>query len=327
MWKAKNTLAFTHPKLKIGIGYTPFISNMILYNDINFDGIDLNTGNTIWKRPIRHENGLDDIVMLNDTVAIIISSGLHTVNLKTGLGWDYNAKTGDFQLMKRDIRSNLIRDSLNLYFASKEKISCIDLDGKVVWSTQLPENITSRSIITIMDSTLFMINTGSIKLDYAVVKQGKPFLAAFDLKDGCKKFLCTVDEKKGKIIESIVRDERLLILYKDKIAYSSIKDGQLIDVKSFDTKIYGEIIGFIGLNIFNKFDLAYKSIALSDNENYYLYTNKNKVLAISKDLNIVKEYNTDDLYNYYLKYKNLRFLTSKKGTVVINDDNIIVAKI
>ncbi|MFT3753898.1 MAG: hypothetical protein QM800_13820 [Paludibacter sp.] len=58
------------------------------------------------------------------------------------------------------------------------------MDGNIIWSSPLPKNLTSSSDIILMDSTLFMINTGFSLLGYARVKQGKPFLAAFDIKTG-----------------------------------------------------------------------------------------------------------------------------------------------
>lgn len=329
LWKAKNTIAFTNPELKIGIGYTPYVSNKLFYNDINFVGIDLNSGNSIWKREIINYYGLNEIFMLNDSVAMIVSSGLHTVNLKTGLGWDYNAITGVplMQAMKTGIRSNVIIDSLDIYFASKEKISRLDINGNLIWSTPLPENLTSASNIILSDSTLYMINSGSSQCGYATLKQGKPFLAAFNSKNGKKLFLNTVDDNSGKIIESVIDKDELVVLYKNKIAKCSIKNGTLISVKTFDTRKTGEFVGFINYNIYNKFDSTYKSLALTDTLNHYIYTTKKTVLVIAKNLNVVNQYNIDELYKFYLKYNKLRFLANKDNSIVINKDNKIVAKI
>lgn len=329
LWKAKNTIAFTNPELKIGIGYTPYVSNKLFYNDINFVGIDLNSGNSIWKREIINYYGLNEIFMLNDSVAMIVSSGLHTVNLKTGLGWDYDAITGVplMQAMKTGIRSNVIIDSLDVYFASKEKISRLDINGNLIWSTPLPENLTSNSNIILSDSTLYMINSGSSQCGYATLKQGKPFLAAFNSKNGKKLFLNTVDDNSGKIIESVIDKDELVVLYKNKIAKCSIKNGTLISVKTFDTRKTGEFVGFINYNIYNKFDSTYKSLALTDTLNHYIYTTKKTVLVIAKNLNVVNQYNIDELYKFYLKYNKLRFLANKDNSIVINKDNKIVAKI
>ena len=329
LWKARNTIAFINPELKIGVGYTPYISNQLFYNNIDFEGVDLKTGNSIWKRAINQEYGLNDIFMINDTVALVVSSGLHSVNLKNGAGWDYDAVTGTpfLQEMKTDIRSNVIIDSLDIYFASKEKISRLDLNGHVIWTSPLPENLTSSSDIVLMDSTLFMINTGSSQLNYARLKQGKPFLAAFDIKNGHKIFLNTVDDKSGKINESVIGKEELLVLYKDKIAKCSVKNGTLISEKSFDTGMYGELVGFISHNIYNKYDSTYKSLALTDTLNHYVYTKKNTILAIDKELNIVNQHDADQLYKFYLQYNKLRFLTNKDNTIVIDKNNTTVAKI
>jgi outer membrane protein assembly factor BamB len=325
LWKAKNTIAFTNPELKIGIGYTPYISNRLFYNNVNFEGVDLNTGNSIWKREINHDYGIDDIFMLNDSVAMVVSSGLHSVNMKTGLGWDYNAITGD--PFRTGIRSNVIIDSLDIYFASKEKISRLDINGNLIWSTPLPEDLTSASNIILFDSTLYMINSGSSQRGYATLKQGKPFLAAFNSKNGKKLFLNTVDDKSGKIIESVILKDELVVLYKNKIAKCSIKNGTLISEKAFDTEKNGEIVGFVNYNIYNKFDTTYKSLVLTDSINHYIYTTKKIVLAIDKNLNIVNQYDSDELYKYYLEYNKLRFLANKENSIIIDENNKIVAKI
>jgi len=329
LWKAKNTITFVQPELQIGIGYTPYISNQLLYNNIDFEGIDLKTGNSIWKRPISQQYGLNYIFMINDTVALVVSSGLHSVNLKTGAGWDYDAVTGMpfFKGMKTGIRSNVIIDSLDIYFASKEKISRLDLNGHVIWSSPLPEKLTSTSFIMRMDSTLFMINTGSCQLNYAQTKQGKPYLAAFDIKNGHKLFLNTVDDKSGKINESLIDKESLIVLYKDKIAKCSVKNGTFISEKSFDTRVYGELVGFIGRNIYNKYDATYKSLILTDTLNHYVYTKKNMIFAIDKDLNIVNQYGADQLYQLNMQYNKLIFLTNKDNTIVVDKNNATVAKI
>lgn len=329
LWKAKNTIAFTNPELKIVIGYTPYISNQLFYNNVNFEGIDLNTGNSIWKREINHDYGLDDIFMLNDSVAMVVSSGLHSVNMKTGLGWDYNAVTGVpfMQAIKTGIRSNVIIDSMDIYFASKEKISRLDINGNLIWSTPLPENLTSTSDIILFDSTLYMINSGSSQSGYATLKQGKPFLAAFNSTNGKKLFLNTIDDKSGKTIESVINKDELVVLYKNKIAKCSIKNGTLISEKAFDTGKNGEIVGFINYNIYNKFDSTYKSLVLTDSINHYIYTTKKIVLAIDKNLNIVNQYDIDELYKYYLKYNDLRFLANKENSIIIDENNKIVAKI
>ena len=329
LWKAKNTIAFINPELKIGIGYTPFISNQLFYNNINFEGIDLNTGNSIWKRAISHDYGLNDIFMLNDSVALIVSSGLHSVNLKTGLGCDYDAVTGIsfMQAMKTEIKSNVIIDSMDIYFASQEKISKLDINGNLIWSTTLPEDLTSTSNIIISDSTLYMINSGSSQCGYAILKRGKPFLAAFNSKNGKKLFLNTVDDKSGKIIESVIDKDGLVVLYKNKIAKCSLKNGTLILEKTFDTGKNGEIVGFINYNIYNKFDSTYKSLVLTDTINHYIYTKNKTVLAIDKNLNVVNQYDIDQLYKFYLKYNKLRFLSNKDNSIIIDKDNKIVARI
>jgi hypothetical protein len=216
---------------------------------------------------------------------------------------------------------------MNIYFASKEKISHLDLNGNILWSTPLPEYMTSSSNIILIDSTLFMINSGSIHLNYKISKQVKPFLAAFDAKIGKMKFLSTVDDKSGEIIMSKIRKNEILFLYKDKIARCSINDGLLASEKFFETRKYGELLGFTSNKVFTKIDSTYKSLVQSDTVNHYVFTKKNKILKINNDLTVLNEYDSNQVYRYYLHFNKLRFLEKDSTTIVIDKNDIIVAKI
>ena len=75
---------------KIGIGYKTKDSKVV---SDKLKGIDLNSGKIAWTRNISNRYGWDDFFYLNDSTIIIVSEGLHSLNLKTGKGWDYNTVT------------------------------------------------------------------------------------------------------------------------------------------------------------------------------------------------------------------------------------------
>ena len=324
LWKAKKLIAFVNPYLKIGVGYTPF-PGYILNDD--FEGVDLNNGNTLWKRKLNYEDGLNEIFMINDSVAMVVASGLHTINLKDGKGWDYNAKTGArFGNAKiTEIRSNVLMDSVGFYFASQEKIVRLDHTGYVLWSCTLPKELTSNSQILFMDSTLFMINTGSASIGTSQFKQGKPYIAAFNPETGKKVFLSTVDDRRGKMVNCVIEKDEILILFKDRIANCSVLTGALIGEKKFDSRKYGDIDDFLSNKVFFRNDSIYTSLALSDTINRYVVTTKGKIVVINPGLEVVREYEKDQLYRYYLRYQGLRFLSKGNNTIVIDRNNKIVA--
>ena len=94
MWTGKNRIYFADKENGIGVGYK---FNSLNPTSDNLEGIDLQTGNTIWNRDVDRTYGWNDIQKLNDSVLLITSAGLHAVNLKTGEGWDYKTPTGKKQ--------------------------------------------------------------------------------------------------------------------------------------------------------------------------------------------------------------------------------------
>jgi len=67
----------------------------------------------------------------------------------------------------RDLVSNTITDSSNIYFASKEQLVKIDKQsGETVWKFPFSNDIASKSSIFMNDSVIFMINKGMAFMGY-----------------------------------------------------------------------------------------------------------------------------------------------------------------
>lgn len=77
-------------------------SDLLLAADhYTLKGIDANNGSTVWKRKLKDRDAVDPFsVMLDDNTLLLITGGIHTVNLQTGEGWSYEVKTGDKSLKK-----------------------------------------------------------------------------------------------------------------------------------------------------------------------------------------------------------------------------------
>lgn len=94
--------------------------------------MNLKNGEIIWNRKLNRDFGWNDVFYANDSTLMVVASGLHAINLKTGKGWDYDAETGGKKLIMSNEGSvyglvlNTIRDSSNIYFASKEQLAKID---------------------------------------------------------------------------------------------------------------------------------------------------------------------------------------------------------
>jgi hypothetical protein len=350
-WEVKNEIYYVEPFQKKGIGYK--FSSFSGADNI-LEGIDLTNGNTIWQREINNEYGWNDIFHLNDSIIVIVATGLHSINVNNGLGWDYNTITGEKDYtatavanaagvalgvltgtyvmtighnLVRDIVSNVLVDSINIYFASKEKIARLNYKGQVEWSTSIPKDLVSKSSIFIKDSLLYMINKGFAFMGYRQLDYGTPFIAEFDIKTGKQIFFNIINGKKDQINGFEINRDTLSLVFKNRVSKYSVLDGSLIIEKSFNPETYGELNYFIGSQVYVKTDSIYKSLSLSDTTKQYLFTKSGKIIVLNDKLEIVKQIDYDQLYIYYLWDNDYKFIAKDNKTTVLDKNNKSVANI
>ena len=348
-WEVKNKIYYADPFQNIGIGYK--IKAMSGYTN-TLEGIDLRTGNAIWKREINREYSWNDIFHLNDSVIVVGAAGLHAINLKNGTGWDYNTVTGkkDYTAtvaanaagvvlgvltgtfvtstghsLVRDVVSNVLIDSSNIYIASKEQITRLDHYGKVQWTSPLPKDLTSKSSIFIKDSLLYIINGGYAFMGNRQLDFGTPFIAAFDIKSGRQMFLTPIEGGKQQINGFQIYNDTVLIVLKNNISKYSLINGSLIAVKTFDIDSLSELRYFVGSQVYIKSDSVFKSLETIDSTRHYLWTKSGKILELNDKLEVMNQIEYNQIYLYYLRTKDYRFITRQNETIVLDKANKIVA--
>jgi outer membrane protein assembly factor BamB len=341
LWEVENTIYYIDHLQKIGIGYKN--KNSTDFSN-TLEGIDLANGNPRWKREINREYGWNDIFHLNDSVIVVASSGLHSVNLKDGTGWDYDAITGEKDYKEtiaanaigaavgvltgtfvmsagvnlvKDIVSNVLVDSLSIYFASKEKITRLDHDGQIKWSFPLAKGLASASSIFIKDSILYMINSGYAFMGNRQLDFGTPFIASFNKNTGKQIYFSQVNDKKDQIFGYKIYKDCFLLALKDRVAKYSMINGSNILEKSFDTSTLGELKYFIGSKVYFKSDSTYNSV---DSTKNFLCTKTGKILVLNENLDILNQFESNQLYLCYLKTKNYAFLAKDNETTVIDHE-------
>lgn len=353
LWEVKNNIYFVDPIDNIGIGYK-FKSSTGYSNEL--EGIDLKNGNVIWKRDLNREYGWNDVFYTNDSTMIVVAAGLHAINVKTGMGWDYNTITG-----KKDytgtvaanavgvglglltgtfvmstghnlvigLVSNTITDSSNIYFASKEQLVKIDKQsGEIIWTFPFLNDKASKSSIFMNDSSIYMINKGMAFMGNRHLDFGKPFFAAFDRQTGKQKFLSLINVKDDPILSYQVQNREIFLVFKNRIAKYSMETGNLIAEKSFPKENVGELKYFVGNQLFianQNGDLM--SLPQSDSTKAFVYTSQGKTLSIDSELNISKTIEYADLSIYYLRTKDFKFIAKDKKTLVINNTGQRIAEI
>jgi outer membrane protein assembly factor BamB len=353
LWDVKNNIYFVDPIDNIGIGYK-FKSSTGYSNEL--EGIGLKNGNVVWKRDLNREYGWNDVFYTNDSTMIVVAAGLHAINIKTGKGWDYNTitgkkdytgtaaanalgvaaglLTGTFVMstghnLVRDLVSNTITDSSNIYFASKEQLVKIDKQsGEIVWKFPFSNDLASKSSIFMNDSIIFMINKGMAFMGYRQLDFGKPFFAAFDRQSGKQIFFSLINAKNDPILSYQIQNREIFLAFKNRIAKYSMETGNMITEKDFPKDNFGEIKYFVGNQVFitnQNGDLM--SLPQSDSTKVFVFTSQSKILSIDSELNISKTIEYNDLSIYYLRTKDFKFIAKDKKTLIVNNAGKRIAEI
>jgi outer membrane protein assembly factor BamB len=343
LWEVKNSIIFADPIDNIGIGYKLQPSKG---KQNTLEGIDLNTGQPIWEREINREYSWNNSFYLNDSTLLVGAAGLHTINIFDGTGWDYNTVTGkkDYTAsavgtglgiaaglltgmysvstghnLVRDVVSNVIVDSLYIYFASKEQLVKLDKQGEIIWQKPLPSDLTSRSWIFKSNDNLIMVNRGFAYMGYRQLDFGTPFIASFNINSGDQYYLATVSDKKKEIIKGLDQyDDVLLFVFNDHVSKYSISDGQQIIDRTFNIEEHGELEYFIGDQVFVHRDSLFLSLPQMDSSKHYLYTKSGTVLVLNSDLEIENKVGAEDFYIYYLNKSDKKFIARDHKTYVID---------
>jgi hypothetical protein len=282
LWENNNNIFYIKSELNIGLGYhnqsTSLTPNWLT-------AVDLKTGLPLWKRKIDLNYGIYKVIDLDDSISLLVASGLYSINLKNSNGWDYFTITGTRDYVGSpdkgeiagvaavgaaavalglltgifvvptyvgsgnplvgNILSNVLFDSTGLYFASKEKIAHIGFSGNVTWSYPIPTNLTGKSSLFIKNNLVYYINQGYGLIGNIRIGIGTPFIAAFDKTTGNRKFFNIVNEKKTQINLIKVQNDTLIIVFTNKISAYSLMNGFKIFDKPFKNELYGNLEGLL----------------------------------------------------------------------------------
>lgn len=351
LWNSKVVVFATIPNLNISIGYK--YNSFLQEFSNNLSCMDLSTGKVLWERPIDRSYGWNGIENLNDTALIIKSSGLHQVNLKTGLGWDYEVKTGMKDYSKtvganvagavlglltgsfvvstgHDLVSNLVSniaiDSLNYYFASKDYLTCLSHTGIVKWKVDLPKE-TSHSNLVLDSTRVVVINDGEAEYNGKTCNYGKPYIASFSKKTGIQEFVKIVDLDKNPLIQFVSTKDSVDLLFKDRAMQVSLKNGNFNSVE-YDSEQIGNIEYPVArFSTYIKSDSTFQTLHALDPRAMYLKSNKDKVVKLNRHLHFEKNISFDELYSRRAESDKYIFLYHDNKILVLNKQQKAIAEL
>ncbi len=350
-WESKTFFYFIEPRSNIGVGYPLSALSNKLY------AIDLNTGQELWDAKLDRTYGWDDAYMYNDSMLLIAMNGLNAYDLQNGYKWNYSAKTTKKEIGKliatnvagailgavtgvgfyktvpdvaTDMVSNIfIDEGGDMVLASRDKISRMDTQGNVLWSTELPEKTTSKSSLFAIDSTIYMINRGYAKYNGDFSMIGDPYFAAFNKFTGNQLYMNLIPEKKEFIRNFQVINNVLFIVFENKIATYSLSNGALLKEQVMDLTEDEELEAFIESGVFvRQPDSSFVDVLEINPQMNYVFTNKNRVLSVNDSLQVSLVYDKDQVFTHTLDLGDFHLLQGASNSAyIVNNRNIPLMKI
>jgi len=360
LWKVASYIYFANPEKNIGIAYR-YIPKKGYTNELI--GVDLLSNTYDWSREIKREYGWNDHFYLNDSTLLVVAAGLHTINLNTGAGWDYNTTTGKkissstsndafmvgvmFGLVGaliysavanydavttsidviRDLVSNPLIDNSFVYFASYDQIAMLDLEtGEKVWNATFKKNLVSKSTLFSNDSVVYMINHGVAYRNKEQINYGKAFFAAFDKYSGKNKYLSFL--KTDKLIDYKISDDAVLFLCSNQIIKYDLATGTRIVNKVYPKESLNELNGFVDENMWiesrnGEFICLHSAHPL----NMLVNTNQWKIFAIDNQLKNTQTIYYKDLFRCFYSNDKIKLLSKKNKTYIIDHKGVKIAEL
>ena len=243
------------------------------------------------------------------------------------LGIAAGVLTGTYFVRDKDVVSglisNIIKDSTNIIFASREMLSSIDTTGKINWESVLDKDKTSKSNIIIRDDDIILINLGYAYFNNRVIDYGTPYMSVFNKKTGAQKYLSIVGEKKEAINSYDISDDKTKVLFyfDNKISEYSFADGSLINSRPFNSKEYGAPRFYIDKNMYLPVENGgLKSI----NEKYpgkkIIFTTSDKIQVLDNDFNVTETIDRKDVHILIFEKGPFTFIRNDGKTKIYNND-------
>lgn len=342
LWENRNDFYFIHPQLNIGIGYPlQSMSN-------NLSAIDMVTGNTLWTTPVDRTRKWDDAYMVSDSVLLIAVNGIQALNLPTGKKWEYEATTSQKKIGKMiatnvagillgaltgtyiyqanpdeitEMNSNmLIDEGNNVVYASRDNISRIGSSGEIIWSTPLPEKITSKSSLFLKDSVVYMINRGYAFYNGGFSMVGDPYFAAFNLSDGSQQYMSIIPEKKEFIRNFQVINDLLFLVFENKITTYSLSDGSLKTERIIGLEKEEQLDAFVESGIYvRQNDSSFLDIVAAYPDQNWMMTSANRLLSLTDRLETLIIYDKTDVFEKSIDNGSYKFLTNNEKEFIVCD--------
>lgn len=240
VWKTDSEIYFTNKQQTIG------------YSNKG-EGIDLETGKTLWEKRLQYESGIQEVVNIDDNRTIVSADGIHMLNMNNGKSWYYPAHTTitDFDPLYTSIAASIALgaftgmyfiagtdaltndcsdiqrdDAGNIYYACKSSIISLKPDGTVNWKSNFQDKIAEHSTIYLTNDHVVFINNAYSYRGYQAVTMTDPYFCLYKRNTGELVYRQPIGSRKY-ILSSNLSGNLLTLVAADSIYQYNVSNGEL----------------------------------------------------------------------------------------------------
>ena len=352
-YSIKNNIVYIGQKSDLGLGYHTLAMNEI---SNTLEGVRLTDGKVLWERELARVFGWNDVFYLNDSVLMVVASGLHAINVNNGKGWSYYTKTGIPDIKKQltdlivrfsysyftgmfleptdqtvtsGLVSNVVIDENKIYFAAVGKVVCLDnRSGRVLWIYKYPEKLSSKSKLFIQDGKLILINSGLAKTSSGPVLFGKPFISAIEPETGKGIYLYYPENGTSKLLDYRIVGKRMFVLSDQSISEYFWEDGKVVRTRTINTDKFTDPMSFPESEIFvASEDSSGGFVKIDCNTQLLVQDGNGQILLLNSEIQTIKSFKKEDVYQRLAFVNGISFLTNGKDIMILDRSNNIIANL
>lgn len=332
----------------------------------------LSDGQQVWQQKVSHSTnwGWNQIYEANDSLVIVAADELNFLNPLNGNLYAYDSRngfqrtgnmllkalavgvaggvmggltgvavipTGNSPFFSADVYtntcSNIFRMGGKFYFSDRNRLSCLDANGKTIWTHEFPSKVMGYARITGEGNRVTVVNYGYGLAGGTMKKPcGQPFIASFDATNGDELYTTKLTDNKDMMTDAYVDNGNAFIMFPDHMVYKELGDSA-VRVQPWNTAAYGSLV-MLPTDTIYTFRLNDQVLTPlhSDSTHCIVITDKGKMKVVNKALDITDDF---DAANYYQKLygaDGMAVVTNEDGNgngelLIIKDDGEPVGRI
>jgi len=221
------------------------------------------------------------------------------------------------------ICSNILLDGEDIYFAAKNNLYCLDLDGKLNWKTDLSKYPTSKSALFIQNGKVFMLNLGVANFKENQIVYGAPFLLQVEAASGELNFQNPLPMFSYPVDFLISND--LVLAGKNNLYFINLSDGKFFNEIDVNELRYGNFQEFVsGNDYYVEKEGFFVPLNFINDNVIYFRSSHGKVYGVESG-RIQYEYHESELYKFDRSFAGLKLIKQKFKTYVLNANFELVA--